>query len=128
MYKESAIIGEYIVEIDVKVTVYRIYRSTMAALREAAAMKNFTIQPTWFCRMLGSKLIDAFGEGGDSVTIGDFNIQRDPDRRINVYRTYSDTIQGLNEIALKIGLTVDEGWDELTLAKKIIEISNNTKQ
>lgn len=128
MEKESAIIGEYIVEIDEKVTVYRIYQSTMAALREVAAMKNFTIQPTWFCRMLGSKLIEAFGDGGNSVTIGEYYIQKDPDKRINVYRTYSDTMQGLNEIARKIKLAVEDGWDEMTLAKNIIEFSNNSKQ
>lgn len=94
-------------------------------------MKSFTIQPTWFCRMLWSKLIEAFEDGRDSVTIGDFNIQRDSDRRINVYRTYSDTIQGLNEIARKIRQTVDDGWDELTLAKKSsnfqITLNNNLK-
>ena len=127
MEKESTIIGEYIVEIDEKVTVYRIYQSTMAALREVAAMKDFTIQPTWFCRMLGSKLIEAFGDGGNSVTIGEYYIQRDPDRRINVYRTYSNTMQGLKEIAQKIKLTVDDCWDEMALAKNIIEFSNNTK-
>lgn len=127
MEKDSAIIGEYIVEIDEKVMVYRIYKSTMAALREVAAMKNFTIQPTWFCRMLGSKLIQAFGDGGDSVTIGDYYIQKDPDKRINVYRTYSDTMQGLKEIAQKNNIPVDSSWDELTLAKKVIEFANNTK-
>lgn len=127
MEKDSAIIGEYIVEIDEKVMVYRIYKSTMAALREVAAMKNFTIQPTWFCRMLGSKLIQAFGDGGDSVTIGDYYIQKDPDKRINVYRTYSDTMQGLKEIAQKNNIPVDSSWDELTLAKKVIEFANNIK-
>lgn len=94
-------------------------------------MKSFTIQPTWFCRMLGSKLIETFGNGGDSVTIGDFNIQRYPDRLINVYRTYSDTIQGLNEITRKIRLTVDGGWDEMIFAKKSsnfqITLNNNLK-
>ena len=125
MEKESAIIGEYIVEIGEKVTVYRIYDNGITLLREIASIRNFPYPSDWSRRRFENKLMDTLGNGCNSVKVGEYYLQRTPDRQINVYRTCFDTVQGLNEIAKSIGFPIDGQSDERTVARNIIEFSKN---
>ena len=115
MAKKSEIIGEYIVTIDDNnsVSVSRIYKSTMKALTEIAESKGIEVLKSWTTQHLGRLLLTQFCNGEKEGTIGEYTIEREANNRINVIRTYSNTMDGLREAAKVIGYTEDpkeKGW------------------
>ena len=100
---KSAITGEYIIQINEKsqVKVYRIFDNVIASLREAAAEVGFEIDPKWNTQETGRRLVANFGGGDQTATVGNYVITINANKSVNSYRTYSNTIGALREIAAK---------------------------
>lgn len=128
MAKKSEIIGEYIVTIDDNnsVSVSRIYKSTKAALSEIAVANGIEVLNTWTTQYLGRLLLSKFCEGATEGKIGEYEIQRDPNGRINVIRTYSNTMKGLGEVVIVAGFPddpKDNNWNTQTYGRKIVNFA-----
>ena len=125
MAKKSEIIGEYIVTIDDNnsVSVSRIYKSTMKALTEIAESKGIDVLKSWTTQHLGRLLLTQFCNGEKEGTIGEYTIEREANNRINVIRTYSNTMDGLREAAKVIGYTEDpkeKGWSTQNVGRHLV--------
>ena len=125
MAKKSEIIGEFIVTIDDNnsVSVSRIYKSTMKALTEIAESKGIEVLKTWTTQHLGRLLLTQFCSGEKEGTIGEYTIEREANNRINVVRTYSNTMDGLREAAKVIGYTEDpkeKGWNTQNYGRHLV--------
>lgn len=133
MAKNSEIIGEYIVTIDDNnsVSVSRIYKSTMKALTEIAESKGIEVLKTWTTQHLGRLLLNQFCNGEKEGTIGEYTIEREANNRINVIRTYSNTMGGLIEVAKSIGYTEDpkeKGWSTQNFGRHLVNYAQKTPQ
>ena len=125
MAKTSEIIGEYIVTIDDNnsVSVSRIYKSTMKALTEIAESKGVEVLKTWTTQHLGRLLLAQFCNGEKDGTIGEYTIEREDNNRINVIRTYANTMDGLREAAKAIGYAEDpkeKGWNTQNFGRHLV--------
>ena len=132
MAKKSEIIGEYIVTIDDNnsVTVSRIYKSTMKALTEIAESKGIDVLKSWTTQHLGRLLLTQFCNGEKEGTIGEYTIEREANNRINVIRTYSNTMDGLREAAKVIGYTEDpkeKGWSTQNFCRHLVIYAQSLK-
>ena len=132
MAKKSEIIGEYIVTIDVNnsVSVSRIYKSTMKALTEIAESKGIEVLKSWTTQHLGRLLLTQFCNGEKEGTIGEYTIEREANNRINVIRTYSNTMDGLREAAKVIGYTEDpkeKGWSTQNFGRHLVIYAQSLK-
>ena len=132
MAKKSEIIGEFIVTIDDNnsVSVSRIYKSTMKALTEIAESKGIEVLKTWTTQHLGRLLLTQFCNGEKEGTIGEYTIEREANDRINVIRTYSNTMDGLREAAKVIGYTEDpkeKGWNTQNFGRHIVIYAQSLK-
>lgn len=132
MAKKSEIIGEYIVTIDDNnsVSVSRIYKSTMKALTEIAESKGIEVLKTWTTQHLGRLLLTQFCNGEKEGTIGEYTIEREANDRINVIRTYSNTMDGLREAAKVIGYTEDpkeKGWNTQNFGRHLVIYAQSLK-
>lgn len=132
MAKKSAIVGEYIVTVDdSKIYVSRIYKSTMAALKEVAEANGIDVKSTWTTQHLGRLLLTQFCNGATAGTIGEYEIQRDPNNRINVIRTYTNSSQGLREAANVAGFTPGSdavSWTQIGHAIALVDFVNSQKK
>lgn len=128
MTKNSEIIGEYIVTIDGDVSVSRIYKSTKKALTEiwTNAGKG-EVPKTWFAHALGRHILNDLCGGARKATIGEYTLEREDNNRINVLRTYSDTMEGLRECAESIRMPYDEQWDTAQFGSELIEFFQKKK-
>ena len=132
MAKTSEIIGEYIVTIDDNnsVSVSRIYKSTMKALTEIAESKGIEVLKSWTTQHLGRLLLTQFCNGEKEGTIGEYTIEREANNRINVIRTYSNTMDGLREAAKVIGYTEDpkeKGWNTQNFGRHLVIYAQSLK-
>ena len=132
MAKTSEIIGEYIVTIDDNnsVSVSRIYKSTMKALTEIAESKGIEVLKTWTTQHLGRLLLTQYCNGEKEGTIGEYTIKREANNRINVIRTYSNTMDGLREAAKVIGYTEDpkeKGWNTQNFGRHLVIYAQTLK-
>ena len=132
MAKKSEIIGEFIVTIDDNnsVSVSRIYKSTMKALTEIAESKGIEVLKTWTTQHLGRLLLTQFCNGEKEGTIGEYTIEREDNNRINVIRTYSNTMDGLREAAKVIGYTDDpkeKGWNTQNFGRHLVIYAQSLK-
>ncbi|MBD5210266.1 MAG: hypothetical protein HDS77_08370 [Bacteroidales bacterium] len=132
MAKTSEIIGEYIVTIDDNnsVSVSRIYKSTMKALTEIAESKGIEVLKTWTTQHLGRLLLTQYCNGEKEGTIGEYTIEREANNRINVIRTYSNTMDGLREAAKVIGYTEDpkeKGWNTQNFGRHLVIYAQSLK-
>ena len=132
MAKKSEILGEYIVTIDDNnsVSVSRIYKSTMKALTEIAESKGIEVLKSWTTQHLGRLLLTQFCNGEKEGTIGEYTIEREGNNRINVIRTYSNTMDGLREAAKVIGYTEDpkeKGWNTQNFGRHLVIYSQSLK-
>ena len=132
MAKTSEIIGEYIVTIDDNnsVSVSRIYKSTMKALTEIAESKGIEVLKTWTTQHLGRLLLTQYCNGEKEGTIGEYTIEREANNRINVIRTYSNTMDGLREAAKVIGYTEDpkeKGWNTQNFGRHLVIYAQTLK-
>ena len=132
MAKKSEIIGEFIVTIDDNnsVSVSRIYKSTMKALTEIAESKGIEVLKTWTTQHLGRLLLTQFCNGEKEGTIGEYTIEREDNNRINVVRTYSNTMDGLREAAKVIGYTDDpkeKGWNTQNFGRHLVIYAQSLK-
>ena len=119
MAKNSEFIGEYVVTINDNnsVSVSRIYKSTMA---EANGIE---VQKTWTTQHLGRLLLSQFCNGEKEGTIGEYTIEREDNNRINVIRTYSNTMEGLKEAAKVANYTEDpkeNGWNTQNFGRRLV--------
>lgn len=80
----SISVGEGAVEEAEKMVVFRMYKSTRQPLRREAAIGVFIIRCTELDRMSRSCV---------GIRMGGCGIQKDADRRIDVYRTYRNIIE-----------------------------------
>ena len=133
MDKKSEIIGEYIVTIDDNnsVSVSRIYKSTMKALTEIAESKGVEVLKTWTTQHLGRLLLAQFCNGEKDGTIGEYTIEREDNNRINVIRTYSNTMDGLREAAKAIGYAEDpkeKGWNTQNFGRHLVIYAQSNKK
>ena len=126
---KSAITGEYIIQINEKsqVKVYRIFDNVIASLREAAAEVGFEIDPKWNTQETGRRLVANFGGGDQTATVGNYVITINANKSVNSYRTYSNTIGALREIAAKIGFVIDPKWNTQTTGSKLVDFINANK-
>ncbi len=123
MAKNSSVsIGEYMLQINEKnsVTVYRIYKSTIAALKECAASVNFEVKDTWFAQALGRNLLKEFCNGESSGTIGEFYIERSENGHIDAYREYKNSKGAMREISDAIGFPYEKKWNTQTFGSKLM--------
>lgn len=132
MAKKSEIIGEFIITIDDNnsVSVSRIYKSTMKALTEIAESKGIEVLKTWTTQHLGRLLLTQFCSGEKEGTIGEYTIEREDNNRINVIRTYSNTIDGLREAAKVFGYTEDpkeKGWNTQNYGRHLVIYAQSLK-
>ena len=132
MAKTSEIIGEYIVTIDDNnsVSVSRIYKSTMKALTEIAESKGIEVLKSWTTQHLGRLLLTQFCNGEKEGTIGEYTIEREANNRINVIRTYSNTMDGLREAAKVIGYTEDpkeKEWNTQNFGRHLVIYAQSLK-
>ena len=132
MAKKSEIIGEYIVTIgdNYAVSVSRIYRSTMKALAEIAAANGIKVLESWNTQQLGRMLLSQFCNGEKEGTIGEYAIERERNDRMNVLRTYANTMKGLREVAEVIGYAEDykkNGWNTQDYGRHLVNYYHNLK-
>ena len=132
MAKTSEIIGEYIVTIDDNnsVSVSRIYKSTMKALTEIAESKGIEVLKTWTTQHVGRLLLTQYCNGEKEGTLGEYTIEREANNRINVIRTYSNTMDGLREAAKVIGYTEDpkeKGWNTQNFGRHLVIYAQTLK-
>lgn len=123
MAKKSEIIGEYIVTIDNNgsVSVSRIYKSTKKALREVWKGGGMGEAPeSWTTQDLGRKVLAQFCNGAKDGKVGEYEIQRDPNNRINVIRTYSVAKGGLKDCADSIGFPYETEWPTRQFGQKLL--------
>jgi hypothetical protein len=133
MAKNSDIIGEYIVTIDDNnsISVSRIYKSTMAALTEIAKANGVEVQPKWNTQELGRQLLAKFCEGNREGVIGEYSLERESNNRINVIRTYSNTMNGLREAAVIAGYNEDpkeHGWNTQNYGRQLVNYIQKSKK
>ena len=86
----------------------------MKALTEIAESKGIEVLKSWTTQHLGRMLLTQFCNGEKEGTIGEYTIEREANNRINVIRTYSNTMYGLREATKVIGYTEDpkeKGWN-----------------
>ena len=132
MAKKSEIIGEYIVTIEDNdsVSVSRIYKSTMKALSEIAEANGIEVLKSWTTQYLGRLLLSQFCNGEKEGTIGEYTIEREGNNRINVIRTYSNTMEGLKEVAKSIKFTEipkEKSWSTLNFGRQLVNYYQNLK-
>ena len=122
MAKKSEIIGEFIVTIDDNnsVSVSRIYKSTMAALREIASLKEIEVLKTWTPQHLGRLLLKQFCNGEKEGAIGEYTIEREDNNRINVIRTYNVAKDGLKECAESIDFPYEKEWNTQNFGRRLV--------
>ena len=125
MAKNSEIIDEFIVTLNDNnsVSVSRIYKSTMAAIKEIAEANGIEVQKTWTTQHLGRLLLSQFCNGEKEGTIGEYTIEREDNNRINVIRTYSNTMEGLKEAAKVANYTEDpkeNGWNTQNFGRHLV--------
>ena len=122
MAKKSEIIGEFIVTIDDNnsVSVSRIYKSTMAALREIASLKEIEVLKTWTPQHLGRLLLKQFCNGEKEGAIGEYTIEREDNNRINVIRTYKVVKDGLKECAESIDFPYEKEWNTQNFGRRLV--------
>ncbi len=127
MAKKSTTIGEFIITIDddKSVSVSRIYRSTMAALKIIAKKKGFDVDPKWNTQRLGKLLLDNFCDGERTGTIGEYVIEREDSGRINVLQTYNNTIEALRQCSKACGFEYDPKWNTQTFGNKLVTAAEN---
>lgn len=122
MAKKSTTIGEFIITIDDNnsVSVSRIYRSTMEALRQIAEMKGLEVNKSWNTQQFGKVLLDNFCGGEKTGTIGEYTIERESSGRINVLQTYKNTIDALRQCSQVCGFEYDPKWNTQTFGNKLV--------
>ena len=122
MAKKSEIIGEFIVTIDDNnsVSVSRIYKSTMAALREIASSNKIEVLKTWTPQHLGRLLLKQFCNGEKEGAIGEYTIEREDNNRINVIRTYKVVKDGLKECAESIDFPYEKEWNTQNFGRRLV--------
>lgn len=129
MAKKSAICGEFIVTVndDNSVSVSKIYKSTMAALKEVAVANGLEVSPNWNTQDLGRKLLAQFCDGAKEGTIGEYQIEREANQRINVIRTFSNTIEGLRQCADSIKFHYEKDWNTQYFGSVLVNYIENNK-
>lgn len=112
MAKKSTIVGEYVITIhdNNSVEVFRIFDNVKQSLRTVAADLKFKIDPEWNQRQLASKLLKEFGNGERLEHKGHI-ITKLESGSIETCRTYSDTKQGLREVAELTGYAKEPDYD-----------------
>ncbi len=132
--KKSVISGEFIIEIDKTghVSVYRIYDNVIDSLREVYEKENLEYDPNWNTRQMGNNLIKQYCTDGDNTQaiIGDYLIQRRENGSIETFRDYGKgkVTEALKEVAQKVGLKVESGWNTQQLGSKLVDFINNKSQ
>ena len=129
MAKKSVICGEFIITINDNnsVSVNKIYKSTKEALREIASINNFEISPNWTTNDLGRRLLAQFCNNAKTGIIGEFQIERETNQRINVIKTFKNTIEGLRQCANIINFTYDDNWNTQTFGNNLVNHIENKK-
>ena len=132
--KKSVISGEFIIEIDKTghVSVYRIYDNVIKSLREVYEKENLEYDPNWNTRQMGNDLIKKYCTDGNNTQaiIGDYLIQRRENGSIETFRDYGkgSVKKALEEVAQKVGLKVESGWNTQLLGNKLVDFINNKPQ
>lgn len=128
MAKKSAISGEYIITVEDSgsIRVCRIYDNVIGSLREICQKEGMEIDPKWNTQQLGREVIKRFGEG-TMAEVGEYVVTRRPSGSIETYRTYSNTMGALREIAAKIGFEILPKWNTQDAGRKLVDFINANK-
>lgn len=128
MAKKSAISGEYIITVEDSgsIRVCRIYDNVIGSLREICQKEGMEIDPKWNTQQLGREVIKRFGEG-TMAEVGEYVVTRRPSGSIETYRTYSNTMGALREIAAKIGFEILSKWNTQDAGRKLVDFINANK-
>lgn len=128
MAKKSAISGEYIITVEDSgsIRVCRIYDNVIGSLREICQKEGMEIDPKWNTQQLGREVIKRFGEG-TMAEVGGYVVTRRPSGSIETYRTYSNTMGALREIAAKIGFEILPKWNTQDAGRKLVDFINANK-
>lgn len=110
------------------VSVNKIYKSTMAALKEIAVANGMEVSPNWNTQDLGRKLLAQFCNGAKEGIIGEYQIEREPNQRINVIRTFSNTTEGLRQCADSIKFPYEKDWNTQYFGSVLVNYIENNKK
>lgn len=77
-------------------------------------------------QQLGREVIKRFGEG-TMAEVGEYVVTRRPSGSIETYRTYSNTMGALREIAAKIGFEILPKWNTQDAGRKLVDFINANK-
>ena len=125
------IIGEFIIGIDDhgSISVNRIYKSTMKALKEIWEGNDKGEAPKdWNTQDLGRHITNELCGGIKNTTIGEYAIEREDNQRINVIRRYSVAKEGLRDCADSISFQYDNDWTTRQFGQKLIDFYLASKQ
>lgn len=131
MAKKSAIIGEFVLTINDNdsVAVNLIPDSTRKELKEIAKQNKITYDDKLTTHQLGALIFKELGKPGENtLSIGEYEIEKEKGGRINVLKTYSNTKEGLRIIAEKAGFDKDdkkEGWNTQQFGRKLMSFIEN---
>lgn len=117
MAKKSEIIGEFIVTIhdNGSVEVSRIYKVTKDALKEIWTTNRKEMpEKDWTTQEWGRQVLKEFCGGAKEGVIGEYSVEREENNRINVIRTYKNTMDGLRKVAETLEFHPEpkqQGWN-----------------
>ena len=114
MAKKSEIIGEYILTIndDNSVNVSMIPDNTKKELCKIAEENNIPHDEKLTTHQLGALILKELGKKGENtLTLGEYEIEKEPGGRINLLKTYVNTKKGLRQISEQVGFEYNKDWD-----------------
>lgn len=114
--------------------VERVYidRTAMQALRDIWALCTKEPIPTTCSnnQSLGKRILDEFCNGERKGIIQDFEIVREADNSISVYRVYGKgrVMQGLRECSEHFKFPYDKGWNNMQLGARLMKYLKELKE
>jgi hypothetical protein len=103
----------------------------MEALKEVAKANGIEVQPMWNTQELGRQILAKLCDGKREDTIGEYSLEREGNNRINVIRTYSNTMDGLREAAKVAGYNEDpkeHGWNTQNYGRQLVKFVQNSNK
>ena len=123
MAKKSEIIGEYILTIndDNSVNVSMIPDNTKEELRKIAKKNNIAYDDKLTTHQLGALILKELGKKGENtLTFGEYEIEKEPGGRINLLKTYGNTKEGLRHISDEIGFEYNMEWNTQQFGRSLM--------
>lgn len=105
------------------VRVGRLCDDAEGPLREIAASQNMAAATDDDASLLGKKIVDDLGDGGQAE-IGAYTVVRDDEGGIRVYRVCDNTKEALRTLSAEVGFGFDNGWTTRQFGSKLMSFLN----